>query len=145
MFANKGLIADSTARELIDAYWYLRKVEHRLQMIADQQTHEIPPDEEGLCHVATFLGNKNSEEFRETLTGHLINVEGHYAQLFEEHSDPARENHPRNLIFTGTDDDPGTLQTLRQFGFRDASRGRRYNSQLAPGRHRHANRELVKF
>ena len=26
-----------------------------------------------------------------------------------------------NLIFTGTDDDPGTLQTLRQFGFEDAS------------------------
>ncbi len=121
MFANKGLIADSTAKELIDAYWYLRKVEHRLQMIADQQTHEIPPDEEGLCHVATFLGNKNSEEFRETLTGHLINVEGHYAQLFEEHADPPREMTPGNLIFTGTDDDPGTLQTLRQFGFGDAS------------------------
>ena len=121
MFAKKGLISNSTARELIEAYWYLRKVEHRIQMIADQQTHELPQDEEGLQHLATFLGNKNANEFREILTGHLTIVEGHYAQLFEEHSDPAREMTKGNLIFTGTDDDPGTLQTLRQFGFGDAS------------------------
>ena len=120
MFANKGLIADSTATELIDAYWYLRKVEHRLQMIADQQTHEIPLDKEGLHHIATFLGNKNVDEFRETLTGHLITVEEHYAQLFEEHSETGRETATGNLIFTGTDNDPGTLQTLTQFGFEDS-------------------------
>ena len=100
MFANKGLIADSTAEELINAYWYLRKVEHRIQMIADQQTHEIPPDEKGLSHVATFLGNKNSNEFRETLTGHLIAVEGHYAQLFEEPSNtPARNDRRKPDIY----------------------------------------------
>ncbi len=120
MFAKKGLITGGTATELIGAYWYLRKVEHRLQMIADQQTHELPPDEEGLRHVATFLGNKNVDEFRKILTGHLSTVEEHYAQLFEEHSEIGRETAPGNLIFTGTDDDPSTLQTLTQFGFEDA-------------------------
>src|SRR6185369_8465888 len=46
-------------------------------------------------------------------------VEGHYARLFEEA--PSLAGPGGNLVFTGTDDDPGTLETLRGLGFRDVS------------------------
>jgi len=46
-------------------------------------------------------------------------VEGHYARLFEEA--PSLAGPGGNLVFTGTDDDPGTLETLATLGFRDVS------------------------
>ncbi len=116
---NGGHISEETGQELIEAYWYLRKVEHRIQMVDDQQTHELPADDHRLDHIATFLGHADVSEFRETLTIHLTNVETHYAQLFEEGRDADNTEAAGNLIFTGTDDDPDTLKTLTRFGFKD--------------------------
>ena len=41
-------ISAGHARRADAAYWFLRDVEHRLQMIADEQTHTLPDDDEGL-------------------------------------------------------------------------------------------------
>jgi len=120
-FTDASHISEETRQELVSAYWYLRKVEHRLQMVDDQQTHELPADEQGLSHIATFLGHADVSEFRKILTDHLTKVEVHYAQLFEETQDVQAPDASGNLIFTGTDDDPETLQTLTRFGFKDAA------------------------
>ncbi|MGE0408384.1 MAG: bifunctional [glutamine synthetase] adenylyltransferase/[glutamine synthetase]-adenylyl-L-tyrosine phosphorylase, partial [Amphiplicatus sp.] len=42
-----GQISEETRAALDEAYRYLRRVEHRLQMINDEQTHKIPRDEDG--------------------------------------------------------------------------------------------------
>ncbi|MEE2999183.1 MAG: bifunctional [glutamine synthetase] adenylyltransferase/[glutamine synthetase]-adenylyl-L-tyrosine phosphorylase [Pseudomonadota bacterium] len=111
-------ISNQTADELITAYWFLRRVEHHLQMIDDQQTHNLPKDNKGIKHVATFLGFGNSESFRRTLISHLNCVENHYAQLFEKAPNlDGTDQIKRNLIFTGTDDDPDTLETITEIGF----------------------------
>ncbi len=39
----------AAADELIEAYGFLRKVEHRLQMVDDRQTHSLPNDEAGVA------------------------------------------------------------------------------------------------
>ena len=46
----------ATAATLIDDYRFLRRVEHRLQMVDDQQTHHLPSDRDGIERLATFLG-----------------------------------------------------------------------------------------
>ena len=46
----------TAANDLISAYDFLRTLEHRLQMIADEQTQTLPDDDAGLDHVATFIG-----------------------------------------------------------------------------------------
>jgi glutamate-ammonia-ligase adenylyltransferase len=114
-----GHVAKSAADELIDAYCFLRRVEHRLQMVDDRQTHELPSDEAGLAAIATFLGYPDAAVFQVELLKRLRCVEGHYARLFEEA--PSLAGPGGNLVFTGTDDDPGTLETLRALGFRDAA------------------------
>jgi len=48
----------------------------------------------------------------------MAKVEDHYAELFEEAPDLGG---PSNLVFTGTEDDPGTVQSLQQMGFPDGS------------------------
>ncbi|HET9032310.1 MAG TPA: bifunctional [glutamate--ammonia ligase]-adenylyl-L-tyrosine phosphorylase/[glutamate--ammonia-ligase] adenylyltransferase [Dokdonella sp.] len=51
-----GLINSSRARQLADAYRFLRRVENRVQMFADQQTHELPEDETQQLRIALALG-----------------------------------------------------------------------------------------
>ncbi|MBI3496676.1 MAG: bifunctional [glutamine synthetase] adenylyltransferase/[glutamine synthetase]-adenylyl-L-tyrosine phosphorylase [Proteobacteria bacterium] len=106
------------AAELIEAYRYLRKVEHRLQMIGDAQTQTLPEDDAGMRQLAVFLGYPDAASFGQALLKNLRTVERHYAHLFEEA--PSLST-PGNLVFTGADDDPGTVETLRSLGYRDTS------------------------
>jgi glutamate-ammonia-ligase adenylyltransferase len=114
--AKAGRIASEAAAELASAYRFLRRVEHRLQMIEDAQTHTLPTDPGGLARLATFLGYSSAAAFSQELLRHLAAVEGHYAALFEEAPSLAG---PGNLVFTGSEDDPDTLNTLANLGFAD--------------------------
>jgi len=119
--ADAQRIAPFIAVDLTDAYGELRRIEHRLQMIDDAQTHSVPDSEQGLAHIACFLGHPDVASFADHLTGILQRVETHYADLFEE-SDPLSGDAggaAGNLVFTGTEDDPDTLATLARMGFAD--------------------------
>ena len=70
------------------AYEFLRRVEHRLQMMADEQTHALPEDSEAVERFARFFGYESRAAFAADLFGHLNIVQGHYAKLFE--GDPGR-------------------------------------------------------
>ncbi|HEX3954039.1 MAG TPA: bifunctional [glutamine synthetase] adenylyltransferase/[glutamine synthetase]-adenylyl-L-tyrosine phosphorylase [Stellaceae bacterium] len=117
--AATGRIDRATADTLTEDYRFLRRVEHRLQMKDDAQTHRLPPDREGIERLAIFLGYPDYDRFVADLRAHLGSVEKHYAELFEEA--PSLSG-PGNLVFTGTDDDPETLATLARLGFADPAR-----------------------
>lgn len=51
-----GRIKESTALQLAEAYRFLRTVEHRLQMRADEQTHAIPTQAAQRAAVAQLCG-----------------------------------------------------------------------------------------
>ncbi|MGA1854712.1 bifunctional [glutamine synthetase] adenylyltransferase/[glutamine synthetase]-adenylyl-L-tyrosine phosphorylase [Azospirillum sp. 11R-A] len=114
-----GRVPPQTVEDLAGAYHFLRRVEHRIQMIDDQQTHRIPADDAGVAHLATFLGYDDPAAFRAELLATLGQVEDRYAELFEEA--PSLSG-PGNLVFTGTDPDPGTVETLTGMGFADPAR-----------------------
>jgi glutamate-ammonia-ligase adenylyltransferase len=116
VLAERGWI-DGTARDqLAAAYRFLRTVEHRLQMVADEQTHTLPGNRESLERFARFFGSADRDEFAETLLGHLRNVQRQYADLFE--SAPAAEARARALKFPRDADDRETLDTLTTMGFK---------------------------
>jgi [glutamine synthetase] adenylyltransferase / [glutamine synthetase]-adenylyl-L-tyrosine phosphorylase len=114
--AAAGRIDAATAEELIEDYRFLRRLEHRLQMVDDAQTHALPTDSGGISHIAVFLGYARTEGFINDLRAHLTSVERHYAELFEQAPTLAG---PGNLVFTGSEDDPETLRTLSRLGFVD--------------------------
>jgi glutamate-ammonia-ligase adenylyltransferase len=108
---------DAAARVDIEAaYGFLRSVEHRLQMVNDEQTHTLPGDRDGLEKFARFLGFADRDAFAETLLGHLRNVQRHYASLFEHAS--AAEAKAQALAFPIGADDRETLDKLTAMGFR---------------------------
>jgi glutamate-ammonia-ligase adenylyltransferase len=112
--AGAGRIGESDCRALTADYRFLRRVEHRLQMVDDRQTHRLPGDDDGITKLAIFLGYPGAEAFTGELLRRLGSVEKYYAELFEEEPSLAGSG---NLVFTGTDDDPGTLETLAAMGF----------------------------
>jgi glutamate-ammonia-ligase adenylyltransferase len=114
--AAAGRIDAAAATALTADYRFLRRLEHRLQMVDDAQTHRLPADPAGIAQIATFLGHADAEAFAAELSAHLLSVERHYAALFEEAPSLAG---PGNLVFTGAEDDPETLRTLRGLGFAD--------------------------
>jgi glutamate-ammonia-ligase adenylyltransferase len=116
---KEGRVASQVAEELKRDYRYLRMLEHRLQMVEDQQTHSVPGDAAGLSHIACFMGHDNADAFRAELTRVLENVQRHYARLFE--SEPDLSSAEGNLVFTGVEEDPETLATLLAMGFQDAA------------------------
>ncbi len=109
---------DTSVRDELDAaYIYLRRVEHRLQMVSDEQTHTLPEDESALEKFAHFLGYHGRNEFAAELVGHLTRVQTHYAHLFED-APPFAVGVGR-LVFPPDANDHETLDGLAKMGFRD--------------------------
>jgi glutamate-ammonia-ligase adenylyltransferase len=113
--AEGGWIGAKAAAELDAAYHFLREIEHRLQMVNDDQTHTLPADRAGLERFARFAGFKSRDAFAAALTGHLRNVQRHYAALFEE---TAEREAARPLSFPADADSRETLDRLGAMGFR---------------------------
>ncbi len=116
--ARSGRLQGDVADRLETAYGFLRRLEHRLQMVDDRQTHDLPQTDDRLEAIAVFMGYAGRAAFEDALIGELRAVERHYAVLFEESPDLSGAG---NLVFTGADDDPDTLETLRGLGYRDPS------------------------
>ena len=116
---KENWISPQARDELTDSYCWLRTIEHRLQMRNDEQTQTLPADAKDLEAFARFCGYPSTAAFDKALTAHARRVESHYALLFEDA--PSLASEAGALSFTGTEDDPETLETLRKLGFRQPS------------------------
>ena len=114
--ADGGWIDPAVRDELTAAYDFLRRVEHRLQMQADEQTHTLPSDGDRLETFARFLGFAGRDDFAATLLTHLRAVERHYIRLFERA--PADLAQQQNLSFSTPEGESDTLDRLAEMGFR---------------------------
>lgn len=119
LLAAAGKMDRRAAADLADAYVFLRNTEHRLQMVQDRQTHRLPEEPEELARIASFMGFADTAGFAEALTAHQRRVQGHYSQLFEAAPRLTTADGAGNLVFTGVEDDPETLDSLRGLGFRE--------------------------
>jgi glutamate-ammonia-ligase adenylyltransferase len=83
LLADHRLIPAQTAREMIDAYRFLRMVEHRIQEFSDQQTQRLPTDDRSRQRLAYASGYPSWGSFAEALAGHRETVHGHFSALLE--------------------------------------------------------------
>jgi glutamate-ammonia-ligase adenylyltransferase len=73
--ATAGLMSEATAGALAEAYVFLRRVEHRIQYLDDQQTHVLPmccrsEDDGDLTWIARSMGYADCCPFLHALDGH---------------------------------------------------------------------------
>jgi [glutamine synthetase] adenylyltransferase / [glutamine synthetase]-adenylyl-L-tyrosine phosphorylase len=93
----ENLVSAGVCRELQAAYTFLRNTEHRLQMAADRQTHQLPQEEPARLRLAVSMGSESWAAFHTRLAGHMAAVHGHFSGLLktdEPGSGPARPGAP---------------------------------------------------
>ncbi|MBN9014604.1 MAG: bifunctional [glutamine synthetase] adenylyltransferase/[glutamine synthetase]-adenylyl-L-tyrosine phosphorylase, partial [Rhizobiales bacterium] len=115
ILAANNWITPVARDELSEAYQFLRSVEHRLQMIADEQTHALPEDRDAVERFAFFFGYDSRDAFAKDLLHHLNCVQGHYSKLFE--GDPAGTAKLPDVDYRAGPDDPRVVKRLSDLGF----------------------------
>ena len=110
-------VAPEAAEDLKAAYHCLRALEHRVQMLNDEQTHILPEDPDQRRRVAALAGEADLEAFDAAVGRTLKTVNARYGELFA--GEEALSSAQGSLVFTGVEDDPETLLTLERMGFDD--------------------------
>ncbi|HEY5648152.1 MAG TPA: hypothetical protein VIU33_01530 [Nitrospiria bacterium] len=89
-----GVVSGDELGELREAYLFLRDVEHKLQMVHEEQTHTLPADPGELRRCALRLGYREEEGseaadgFLSDLRRHTGNVHRIFTSVFENHGEP---------------------------------------------------------
>jgi glutamate-ammonia-ligase adenylyltransferase len=117
VLASSNWITFEARDELARAYEFLRRVEHRLQMMCDEQTHALPEDAEGVERFANFFGYESRAAFAQDLLGHLNIVQSHYGKLFEGDEPTGTAKLP-TVNYAGGPEDPRLLAHLVTLGFK---------------------------
>ena len=101
--AERGLMKPDTAAQLAAGYEFLRRVEHRIQFLDDQQTHLLPTADADLAWMAASLGlacktdnGRQACELLERLGEVRELVAGEFDALLGEAQTPAARGGCRN-------------------------------------------------
>ena len=132
--AAEKWITEQARDELKEAYLFLRRVEHRIQMVADEQTHTLPDDPDALDRFANFFGARGRDAFASELTKYLRRVQAHYASLFEDA--PPLAAIEGKFVFPPETDDRETLETLKRLGFKEPLAASSFVREWLKGTHR---------
>lgn len=94
---SAGIIDADVAQHLDRAYVLLRTVEHRLQMVDDRQTHELPADRDALANVAQLHGLEDGEALLDLLRPQVDWVGANYDRLAPPEEDERLSLSPERL------------------------------------------------
>lgn len=114
---SAGHVEPEVGDALRNSYGALREVEHRLQMIEDQQTHAVPADDAARDRVAALSGFDDLAAFDSHLAHVFDQVTDATSDFFADHDAP--EN--RVLIDVVGDDAEASIDALRALGFAEPS------------------------
>lgn len=127
------------ARELSDAYLFLRDVEHKLQIVAGLQTHVMPADESGLRALAARMGYGKGRDalrkFSEQLKTHRELVELQFRETLaggDEESSRSVSS-AAELAWNAALDPDSAVRYLRELGFARADESAGHLELLARG------------
>ncbi|MGI8819789.1 MAG: hypothetical protein ACR2ID_02785 [Chthoniobacterales bacterium] len=132
--AELELLPRQEALDLYQAYRFLRRVEHRLQIEAEQQTHSIPEDAASLMLLARSLGFATAEEFTHTLHGHTQRVRTIFQRVIGARP---QDHEAGSLRLEAFQDQPAATRALAELGggrggFHVAPRTRQVWRKLRP-------------
>ena len=96
------LVSEEDHRKLVEAYRFLRTVEHRIQVVQERQTHNLPGKDEELVALARrsgFLRPDGLQRFRAVLEQHRGNVSSIYSTLFHGRDDKMQQSVEPEVLF----------------------------------------------
>ncbi len=139
--AEREAISAETAQELLAGYGFLRSVEHRLQMFADQQTHVLPRDDTARARLALAAGYADWDSLNTALHEVMNRIDHHFNNVFvaREHSGDEDALTPLADLWRGGLSDSAARQLLSELGYTDAAEVWRQLRELRAGKRYHAH------
>lgn len=134
VLAELELLPRREARVLEEGYRFLRRVEHRLQIEAEQQTHTVPENGEALERLAQSLGFADAANFNATLQEQMKEIRAVFRRVISEPSGAPEAAAESLRIFR---DEKGAAKSLADLakargGFHVAPRTRQVLRNLRP-------------
>lgn len=136
-----GCLTDQEMRLLEENYRFLRRVEHFLQLMFDQQTHRLPEKPEEVDRLARRLGFQATDEEdcqsageaflkiyrkRTEVTRHILD------HLLHQTFEGQEEAHPAHDLILDPDPDAMTIErALGRYQFRDVKQAYHHLMELA--------------
>src|SRR5271170_1220544 len=134
-----GYLPSKRARELSDAYLFLRDVEHKLQIVAGLQTHVLPADDHGMRALAARMGSGKGPAALENFSAQLKSHRALVATQFRETLVGGDEESTRwvsssaELAWNSALDPDASPRYLRELGFERPDESARHLELLARG------------
>ncbi|MBB3996550.1 bifunctional [glutamine synthetase] adenylyltransferase/[glutamine synthetase]-adenylyl-L-tyrosine phosphorylase [Aureimonas pseudogalii] len=141
--AADGWIDAAVADEMTEAYWFLRRVEHAVQMMADEQTHTLPGGGDDLLRVARLCNFETLPAFEDALLDRLRRVEARFSALFAEGAREATVS-AETAALIADEADPAALHWLGTLGFTRPSDIGRIVHRWGAGRYRATRAEAAR-
>lgn len=115
LLVERKLIPPEAEQELHDAYVFLRRLEHRLQYVEDQQTHMLPTAPDEKSRIAHSMAFTDWDAMLAVLDAHREKVSKHFDAVF---SDPEAGEHPLTGLWLSQLDNETAIEALGNLGFR---------------------------
>ncbi len=130
-----GAVSPEECQVLEAAYDFMRRLEHRIQVFGERQTHVLPDREEDLFRLARTMGLPGGEDLLDVLGRHGESVQAIYGRLFGGERRETVEELPTELaILVDADGKEGELASaLAAAGFADGAAAARNLASIREG------------
>ncbi|MDX2503392.1 MAG: bifunctional [glutamate--ammonia ligase]-adenylyl-L-tyrosine phosphorylase/[glutamate--ammonia-ligase] adenylyltransferase, partial [Gammaproteobacteria bacterium] len=116
LLAEKNYLQQLDVVQLIQAYWFLRKLENRLQMQRDMQTHTLPDDEQSQQRLCVAMQMQSWDELLKQLSFHRAAVDDVFQNLItSDNEEQDVSASPFFLFWTHMDASDTEIKSVRQY------------------------------
>jgi len=135
VLARLGNVSGEEHSALAEAYDFLRKLEHRIQVFQERQTHVLPQREEDLARLARAMGLDGGDALLEALDRHAESVRASYGRLFRGAPEEAPSDVPPDVqaLFFPELGEAEAAARLSALGFSDPETAARNLATLREG------------
>lgn len=120
LLAERELMPATTVERLLDAYTFLRNLEHRLQYLDDAQTHTLPPNEPDREVVARMMNLPDVPALLARLEEQRAFVAAEFDDMFADKSAPATEERAELEAIAADPEQVAAIEThLTGLGYAD--------------------------
>lgn len=105
--SDRKVLTENELTELVEAYKFLRRLEHRLQMENGLQTHRVPENPDKLLIIAQRMGFSSVADFKRQLEHHTDNVKRIFNRIFSETEIFENKRNPETIAAVSEEIDSG--------------------------------------
>ena len=130
LLGERDQLPAAAVAELLAGYDFLRRFENRLQMLRDEQTHQVPTDATDRARIALGMGFADWDACAAALDACRARVHAHFRALLGD----GQEAPPEQPLWPDRLDAPGAAAELHALGYGDPAQALAHLTALRDGR-----------